>query len=107
MKKNFNTLKVVLEAAEAVEATIMNNQTLKELGIERKKVPSNIINEKNSRRFFFISDDGKRHFAFWFSVDSTHCMYESENNMIRVCFTFFFIDQRNRGKDAAKKRLKW
>ena len=34
LKLNFKTLKVVLEAAEAAEATIMNTQTLKELGIE-------------------------------------------------------------------------
>ena len=37
---------MVLEAAEAVEATIMNTQTLKELGIEQKEVPFNINNEK-------------------------------------------------------------
>ena len=44
---------MVLEAAEAVEATIMNTQTLKELGIERKKVPSNIRNEKSPEDFSF------------------------------------------------------
>ena len=53
LKLNFKNLKVVLEAAEAVEATIMNTQTLKELGIEQKKVPSNIRNEKKSLRFLF------------------------------------------------------
>jgi len=47
---------VVLEAAEAVEATIMKTQTLKELGIERKKVPSNIRNEKSPLDFCSISD---------------------------------------------------
>ena len=31
----------------------MNTQTLKELGIEQKKVPSNIRNEKKSLRFLF------------------------------------------------------
>ena len=58
LKLNFKNLKVVLEAAEAVEATIiiMNTQTLKELGIERKKVPSNIRNEKSPLDFCSISD---------------------------------------------------
>ena len=44
---------MVIEAAEAVEATIMNAQTLKELGIEQKEVPFNINNEKKSLRFWF------------------------------------------------------
>ena len=56
LKLNFKNLKVVLEAAEAAEATIMNTQTLKELGIERKKVPSNIRNEKSPLDFCSISD---------------------------------------------------
>ena len=34
----------------------MNTQTLKELGIERKKVPSNIRNEKSPLDFCSISD---------------------------------------------------
>ena len=55
LKLDFKKLKVVLEAAEAVEATVMNTQTLKELGIEQKKVPSNIRNEKKSLRFFVQS----------------------------------------------------
>ena len=48
LKMNFKNLKVVLEATEAVEATIMNTRTLKELGIhiQQKKVPSNIRNKK-------------------------------------------------------------
>ena len=54
---NFKNLKVVLEAAESVEATIQNTQTLKELSIEQKKVPSNIGNEKkNPLDFCSISD---------------------------------------------------
>ena len=50
LKLNFKNLKVVLEAAEAVEATISNTQTLKKLGIEQRKVPSNIRTEKKSLR---------------------------------------------------------
>ena len=50
---NFKNLKVVLEA---VEATLMNTQTLKELGIEQKKVPSNIRNKKSPLDFCSILD---------------------------------------------------
>ena len=54
LKLKFKNLKVVLEAAEDVEATIMNTQTLKELGSKVPPLETLLPDmEKNLRDFSF------------------------------------------------------